>query len=788
MDTTVTVSNIVDSVSGKDFFIQTGIDRIPFQSKLSLAPLIDFWKAKQKSADFSESFLAKKIMAEVKKVPAFLEPIEELSLLEEHKPIVDLLIGSLFAGASRHRDMGNITPPFDMSPIYTTPIFEDLMQKNRVHYVINDYSDRVYTAMVINACSFILNKYYGQSILVEPPMLYLIDDEKTGLPQYFKGLLNVDFVDIKKVKPLRPLSQEEINNLYRNIYDVDLWLEHIPPSHFEFHGIILCNLMNITEEESLSKLEYSLLERDAVVDSSKIKLLEQHLRTYFQMPDLRMGVTAIDYPLEKAVPHKYRIRFDFLAEDEPVLLNPKNQNSIYEKACKFKEILLCEDLKDLSYDTPVEQGLIAKGLRSILVAPLLNQEEEVIGLLEVGSPTPYEMNSFVEAKLKEIQGLFSIALERSRDEIDNRIEAIIREQFTSVHPSVQWKFIETAYNLMEQREKDSERAVIDPIVFSDIYPLYGQADIVSSSRKRNAAIRADLIDNLKLVKAVLKESIQQIRFPLLNQALIKTEQRIKALEREFNSNDESKTVEFLETQVHKILRQLKNKYSQLIPTIDHYFSQLDADLGIIYRKRKAYEDSVTIIANTIADFLDFREKENQKVLPHYFEKYKTDGVEYDMYVGQSLLHKDQFNMMHLKNFRLSQLIDMCLITRRIDEMQNTLPVPLTTAQLIFTYSTPLSIRFRMDEKQFDVDGAYNVRYEILKKRIDKAVIEGTTERLTQAGKVAIVYLQERDKQDYMGYFEYLKHEDFITDDIEDLKLGKLQGVQGLRALRVTVKM
>jgi hypothetical protein len=123
----------------------------------------------------------------------------------------------------------------------------------------------------------------------------------------------------------------------------------------------------------------------------------------------------------------------------------------------------------------------------------------------------------------------------------------------------------------------------------------------------------------------------------------------------------------------------------------------------------------------------------------------------------------------------------------VEDLQTDLPVPLTTAQLIFTYSNPLSIRFRMDEKQFDVDGAYNVRYEILKKRIDKALIEGTDERLTQAGKVAIVYLQEKDKQEYLEYADYLISEGYITEEIEDLKIGKLQGVQGLRALRFTVK-
>jgi hypothetical protein len=94
----------------------------------------------------------------------------------------------------------------------------------------------------------------------------------------------------------------------------------------------------------------------------------------------------------------------------------------------------------------------------------------------------------------------------------------------------------------------------------------------------------------------------------------------------------------------------------------------------------------------------------------------------------------------------------------------------------------------MDDKHFDVDGAYNIRYEIIKKRIDKAYINGTTERLTQKGKIAIVYTADKDKNEYLEYINYLHREGLIEDNIEDLTLGKLQGVQGLKALRVTVKI
>ena len=93
---------------------------------------------------------------------------------------------------------------------------------------------------------------------------------------------------------------------------------------------------------------------------------------------------------------------------------------------------------------------------------------------------------------------------------------------------------------------------------------------------------------------------------------------------------------------------------------------------------------------------------------------------------------------------------------------------------------------RLRKNNFDVDGAYNVRYEVIKKRIDKSKIKGTNERLTQAGKIAIVYTQEKERLEYLQFFEYLKSQGMIEDEVEELLIDELQGVSGLRALRVKV--
>jgi hypothetical protein len=102
------------------------------------------------------------------------------------------------------------------------------------------------------------------------------------------------------------------------------------------------------------------------------------------------------------------------------------------------------------------------------------------------------------------------------------------------------------------------------------------------------------------------------------------------------------------------------------------------------------------------------------------------------------------------------------------------------------HSVPLSISFRTEERKFDVDGAYNVRYEIIKKRIDKVRIKETNERLTQPGKIAIVYSQVKDATEYEEYIEFLQNLHLIKPGIEHYDLEELQGVVGLKALRVDV--
>jgi len=97
------------------------------------------------------------------------------------------------------------------------------------------------------------------------------------------------------------------------------------------------------------------------------------------------------------------------------------------------------------------------------------------------------------------------------------------------------------------------------------------------------------------------------------------------------------------------------------------------------------------------------------------------------------------------------------------------------------------LKFRHDEKRLEVDGSYNVRYEVLKKRIDKAVIAGSQERVTQPGFIAIMYTRDEEASLYEKHLEYLVKKNMVEPQWAKLVLDPLPGVDGLRALRVKVK-
>src|SRR5207249_4869821 len=206
---------------------------------------------------------------------------------------------------------------------------------------------------------------------------------------------------------------------------------------------------------------------------------------------------------------------------------------------------------------------------------------------------------------------------------------------------------------------------------------------------------------------------------------------------------------------------------------NYYFNIVQDTDGELYHFRREYEETLAAINKAVLDYLEKEEDTVQKSYPHYFEKYRTDGVEYNIYIGQSIAPHIPFDLLFLKNIRLWQLRSMAELARISHKLIPSLRVPLQTTQLILIHSQCISINFRRDERRFDVEGSYNIRYEVIKKRLDKVRIKDTQERLTQPGTIAMVYSNQKEVPEYQEYIEFLKNKNILKPTIEFLELEEL---------------
>jgi GAF domain-containing protein len=760
----------------------------PFKSRLSLKPLLDFWEHLLADSGCGMSALAPIVQAQCASAPELREPIEDLAILEQKRGLLDLLMSIVFPPAFWEKDCAAAFVPFQFKSFFATPAFKTLFMTEDGSFSpqLNINSQEWEWGRLLKAYLFILQKFYDLDLAWNFPLIARVTCPKTGLDRFFNITLDTKFLDIKALQEPRKLSEEDLHRILANVNDLQVWLELIPPENFEFQGFGVFRAADVTEHEMLSALESDLFENEAIFQREGFVSLQEKLQTYLQVMDLTLGLAAIQGEQILILPHTHK-----LPEKSCVLENATHhqisdfKGSIFSRAMEEVEPVVIEDLQNWADPSPLEERLLQDGYRSIFVAPLQYQDN-LLGTLVLKSNRAGDLNALNTASLAPVLPLFGVALNRSREQLNQRIQTVIKEECTAIHPSVEWRFQQAALNYIQH--KDPKVSGLEPIVFDQVYPLFATSDIKSSSDHRNAAVQADLIEHFRLAKEILQLAREHQPLPILAAYIHRLEKQIKGMEIGLQAGDEATKPFFIQQNVEPIFDHLATFGPQVREKIASYRDALDSQMKTIYQNRHAFEASLQQINETIAAYLDQEEEIAQRYFPHYFEKRKTDGVEHTMYIGASMVADGKFCRLYLRNLRLWQLMVTCEIVRRTDKLKAGLPIPLETSHLILVQESPLTIRFSPDERHFEIQGAYDIRHEIIKKRIDKARIKNTTERLTHPGKIAIVYSQRQESTEYLEYIDYLQANGYLQDQIEDVELEDLQGAQGLKALRVTVNL
>ncbi|WOD44538.1 GAF domain-containing protein [Hwangdonia lutea] len=758
----------------------------PFELKISFNKLLQHYEELAENTDAHSAVRAKHVLKIANTFPELKDGFSDATILKQREKEISEILQDSFSPILTKNEIKTATIPFHNLIFNASERFKDIIKtagKDFELEIKNMPKDDTY----IVACAIILDFYYGYNLNFKRPFYYEIPDAN-GITRYYKILYNADFTEIKPKKNTPKITQKDYDELLDNFENIALWKEKFPPNSYTFKGFIISNIFDVTDDQSISNVKSSLIADDKRKDVNFMGGFQEIFRSLFGINDIKVGFSL--YNKEDGVFQRV-----YGAGLKSYLLGKYEKEKCTDALCKWSYNRLLNENKYFSVSdvdkmlvkskggAPHIKSLHEQGIKSAVFAPIAN-DDGLMGILEIVSNEPQTLNSINANKLVDVMPYIVTAVERSKNDEANLIEAIIQKECTSIHPSVHWRFASEARDFIKAELK-GEQATFKKIAFENIYPLYGQIDIKGSSNARNEATKEDLTLQLKAVKSIFLKASKIETLPIYEQYIYQINDYLKELNNDFKVDSERQISDFFNQEIDSVLTHLFS-IDALKEQIDSYFNSIDDKVKAFYNHRKDYDDSIALINKEMASLLDKKQEEAQAMYPHYFERFKTDGVEHNMYIGESITKEKNFNPIYLYNLRLWQLQVMCELENAYYQMQSSLPITLNVASMILVFNQPLSISFRMDEKQFDVDGTYNARYEIVKKRVDKAYIKGTTERITQKGKISIVYSHKQDENEYLRYIKFLQSKNYLDTDVEIVELEDLQAVTGLKAIRVSV--
>jgi hypothetical protein len=750
----------------------------PFRYLLSFHKLADFWRGKAKHSAGCKTRYARYIVSEIGKNPVLEEGVEDWPSLLPHVELLNEMTEAILPAAASGSDLKALTAPFRNAYFLPTEAFENVFRDNEAYDLYGYPAEHLYKMK----CLFILSLYHKIELDVNFPIIIDVR-HKDGIVRYYRAVFNLEYLEALQMESSKIISEEEIYELLDNFDNTGLWKEKFPADSWLIKGFMLISLTDVTKETSLSMLKSIMVKSRQEIETDMASP-DELFRSIFNIKSLTGAVYIYDND---------KNFFELIdSYDKSVFLDDLHEVSKKEFRKIFDDILLTGKPFIISDAGKLDPNIFSdfferNHIRSFVFYPL-EKYGKILGILFFSSENRYEINSLLDEKIALISPLLIDTLERVYTEMETRIDAVIQKEYTSIHESVYWKFrteIKNKIRPFRSPDTNKQSEVFNEIIFNEVYPLYGQIDIKGSSDKRNEVIKKDLRDQLNSVLALLDHFQPSGKVPVIEKIKFELNKFAVQLEKSFQNNLEQNMLSYLRSEVHPLFRKVnfpKEKYQLL----NSYLHKLDRKTEIFYNARRLYDETVTRINSNFAEILDERQQQAQEIYPHYYERFKTDGVEYNLYIGQSISENKEFHKIYFDNLRLWQLETLCEMETEHELIRTSLPYPMEVTSLILAFSMPIAIRFRMDEKRFDVDGSYNAKYEVVKKRIDKAHIKNSNERITQPGKITIVYTHSYEAEEYEKYITFLQHKGLLENKVEHFEIEDLQGISGLQGLRVNV--
>jgi len=719
-------------------------------------------------------------------------PAEEVGQYED---LLELIYSALFPAIEDERDnLWALSIPLKPVIFYGTEPFYNLLRDPLTGEprasLINDKKEKRKGINMEFAYTLLVKRLYNFDIYFPATsIIHSFVDETTGASNFYRLNIDTRFVDITPKQPLPKLDREALERHLHEGTAIGFLMETIPLTMFRFEGFAAITVTDITNEYVVESIKNTILKPDCCDGHTHYDLAIRSLRTLAGKDSVDFGLLPFLQVNGKPVFSGEICCHSVLAE-AAMQQNEGEETylSMAEKYYRDPKLIFYEHItEDIEDNAFFLKTLRANGIKAYAMLPVW-YNNQLAGVLEVSSRKEGVLDHSFLYKLDIVLPLLAQLLQKNIDEFDANIKTVIKENFTSIQPAVEWKFNEAAWHYLKEQQWGEQRPVIETIYFENVFPLYGAIDIRNSTVERNNALRKDLETQFDILISTLTKLQKQSGLGLLEELIFQCRKWKESIGGMLTTAEEMELNTFLKDKVDVFFKHFSESRPDTASIVEPYLQAIDEETGVAFKARRDLELSIQTINKTINRQLESAMTELQKTYPSYFEKFRTDGVEYDIYIGQSIAPDRVFDLIYLRNLRLWQLSSMAAVAAATHALLPQMPGKLVTTQLIFVHSNPIDISFRKDERRFDVEGGYNIRYQVVKKRVDKVHLRDSSERLTQPGKIAVIYFNEKEAEEYLGYVRYLQEKGVLNNDLEHLELEELQGVSGLKAFRVGVTL
>jgi len=544
------------------------------------------------------------------------------------------------------------------------------------------------------------------------------------------------------------------------------WRQRLRLENYQLSGQLLLEGSDVTERETIRHITELLIDRDSILRPDKFCRIDQGLRSLFRATNSFILSVENEQTRLFASTERKELRATVYSMQSLC-------GSHFLRAADANRVW---NVPDLSRDcqTDCERSLLNQGVRSMLLIPLVVRAmkshkgtRQLAGIVGLIGDRPHNFDGLDCKYAEELMPAFTAALRQA-----------IQQRFTNIHPAVEWRFLQEA-------ERRSWGLPSEPIVFANVYPLYGISDIRGSSEERNRSIQADLLEQFQLGMRVVEAVCQFQPSSLGEQLRLDLLEYIEQIKERVTVDAEVTALRILSDRLEVYLDYFAQCGSNALAAVETYRQSCNNDHKSVYVSRARYDQTISKINFLLKETWERWQVRMQQIIPHYSDVESTDGINHMIYVGESIDSK--FSIYHLRSLRYEQLRAVCDCARTAFQFQSLYDTQLEVTHLVLVQDLTVDIiHDENTEKLFDVRGTRDIRYEIVKKRIDKAVDEEARTRITQPGMLTLVYSTEEEWTEYHQYLRYLAREGWVENEIQSGTVEPLQGITGLKFARVRV--